>query len=117
MVAGHGGQPPHCTAVHVQQPRGLPLSTAIGHMSEHGDGFFFRQPALVQGRAFAFGKIRLASAAKQQADLLLLAGPAVSAQISRIAFAVIGTRRILATELLDGTHQAAPSSLTTARSR
>jgi hypothetical protein len=108
-VAGYG------IPVHMRQPAGRSDATAFRHVLQQGNQFLGRQLGAKQRRAFPFRKSFLACAAIQQANILVLAKPAADRQVSRPAFAVRHTIRILTTESRQIFHDNRPPKYYTPR--
>src|SRR5215207_7126603 len=92
------GQPPDRLAVHLGQPRRLPLPAPVGQVLQHRHRLPRRQPGVEQRRALALAEAGLARAAVQQPERPGLAVSAAHAEVPRPAAAAEGAVGVVAAE-------------------
>jgi hypothetical protein len=85
--------------VHLNQAAGFADATALGDVSQDGDGILLGQACPEQGRPFAFREAGLASRAIQHPSLLVGAVAITDAQVTGAAFSILGTLRVLTTKV------------------
>ena len=73
MLSDDAGQAPDGVGIDADQTSGAANATALVEVLEHGEGLFFREMAVEQGRALALGEARFARLAVEQPDVVLLA--------------------------------------------
>jgi hypothetical protein len=105
VLARFEGVADHRVFIDSSQAGSLPDATAVLQMPEDVESLVVGQPAAKQGRAFAFGKTLLASAAGQHAALLARTIAEADAQIAFGTQAIIGTVRVLTTEQIKVVHE------------
>src|SRR4051812_8535803 len=98
VLAGHHGQANHGVLVDADQATGLTDPTTLLEVLQDRQGSVVGEFATVQGRALAFREALLASAAGQDAALLVGAVAEADAQIAEAALAVVGTLLVLTAE-------------------
>jgi hypothetical protein len=111
MLAGQPDEPIGGVLGDTHQPPGLANATAIPNVIQEGDHLVGRQLGMVQGRALALGKPRLAGRTVNLADGLFPVDPSASGEISPVPLAVQGTAGILATELIQRPHRSTSLSI------
>src|SRR4051812_17417279 len=104
MLADHAGQASDGVGIDADQASGRSDTTALVEVLEHGEGLFFGEMAVEQGRALALGEARLAGLAVEQADVVLLAVAGADREIAGVTAAVEGAFGILTAEAREVVH-------------
>jgi hypothetical protein len=72
MLSDDAGQASNGVGIDADQTSGAADATALVEVLEHGEGLFFGEMAVEQGRALAFGEAIFARLAVEQPDVVLL---------------------------------------------
>jgi hypothetical protein len=103
-LSGDNGQADDRVFVDPDESCGLTHPTTLLEVLEDADGFLFREFAMEQGCAFAFGEALLTGAASQKATLLLRAIAEADAQVLRPPSAIVFAFGVLAAEVFQVVH-------------
>ncbi len=104
MLSDDAGQASDGVGIDADQASGAADATALVEMLEHGEGLFFGEMAVEQGRSLAFGEAVLAGLAVEQSDVVLLAVAGADREITGITGAVQSALRVLAAEAREVVH-------------
>jgi hypothetical protein len=104
MLSDDAGQTPDGVGIDADQASGASDATALVEVLEHGEGLFFREVAVEQGRALAFGEAVLAHFAVEQSDVVLLAVAGADREVTGVTGAVQGALRVLTAEACEVVH-------------
>ena len=88
MLSDDAGQASDGVGIDADQTPGAANTAALIEVLEHGEGLFFGEMAVEQGRALALGETRLAELAVEQSDPVLLAVAGADREITSITGAV-----------------------------
>jgi hypothetical protein len=104
MLSDHAGQASDGVGIDADQASGAANATALVEMLEHGEGLFFGEMAVEQGRSLAFGEAVLAGLAVEQSDVLLLAVAGADREIAGVTATVEGALGVLTAEAREVVH-------------
>jgi hypothetical protein len=104
MLSDDAGQASDGVGIDADQASGAADTTALIEVLEDGEGCFFGEMAVEQGRALAFGETVLASVAVKQPDVVLLAVAGADREITGVTDAVEGAFRVLTAEAREVVH-------------
>jgi hypothetical protein len=104
MLSDDAGQPSDGVGIDADQTSGAADATALVEVLEHGEGLFFREMAVEQSRALAFGEAVLAGLAVEQSNLVLLAVTGADREVPGVTHAVEGALGVLTAEAREVVH-------------
>ena len=104
MLSDDAGQASDGVGIDADQASGAADTTALVEVLEDGQGSFFGEMAVEQGRALAFGEAVLARLAIKQSDVVLLAVAGADREITGVTDAVQGAFRVLTAEAREVVH-------------
>ena len=104
MSSDDAGQASDGVGIDADQASGAADTTALIEVLEDGEGCFFGEMAVEQGRALAFREAVLAGLAVEQSDVILLAVAGADREITGITGAVQGAFRVLTAEAREVVH-------------
>jgi hypothetical protein len=104
MLSDDAGQASDGVGIDADQASGAADATALVEVLEDGEGRFFGEMAVGQGRALAFGEAVLAGLAVEQSDVVLLTVAGADREVTGVAGAVQGAFRVLTAEAREVVH-------------
>src|SRR5271154_2062306 len=104
MLSDDAGQASNGVGIDADQASGAADATALVEVLEDGEGLLFREVAVEQGRALAFGEAVLARLAIKQSDVVLLAVAGADREITGVTDAVQAAFQVLTAESREVVH-------------
>ena len=104
MSSDQAGQASDGVGIDADQASGGANATALVEVLEHGEGLFFGEMAVEQGRALALGEAVLAGLAVEKSDVALIAVAGTDREIAGVTSAVEGALGVLTAEAREVVH-------------
>ena len=104
MLSDDAGQASNGVGIDADQASGAADATALVEVLEDSEGLLFREVAVEQGRALAFGEAVLARLAIKQSDVVLVAVAGADREIAGVTDAVQGAFRVLTAKAREVVH-------------
>jgi hypothetical protein len=104
MLSDNTGQASDRVGIDTDQASGGADTAALVEVLEHGEGLFFGEVAVEQGRALTFGEAVLAELAVEQSDVVLLAVAGADREVPSVTLTVEGAFGVLTAEACEVVH-------------
>jgi hypothetical protein len=104
MLSDDAGQASNGIGIDADQASGAADATALIEVLEDGEGGFFGEMAVEQGRALAFGEAVFAGLAVEQSDVVLLTVAGADREVPSVTLTVEGAFGVLTAEAREVVH-------------